>query len=201
MSRVIGLTGGIASGKSTVAQLLGNKGAWIVDADQLAREVVSLNSPALAEIVQTFGEGMIASDGSLDRAQLGRLVFADAVARERLNAIVHPRVLELSREEIRKAAEAGADLIVYDVPLLFETSRSEEFDGTLVVWVDPLTQLLRVRERSDLDEDQARARIASQMPLSRKRELATWVIDNSGSPAATRAGVDDLWLTELSPSR
>jgi dephospho-CoA kinase len=201
MSRVIGLTGGIASGKSTVAQLLGNKGAWVVDADQLARKVVSLNSPALAEIVHSFGEGMIASDGSLDRPQLGRLVFADAAARERLNAIVHPRVLELSREEIRKAAEAGAGLIVYDVPLLFETSRSEEFDGTLVVWVDPLTQLLRVRERSDLDEDQARARIASQMPLSRKRELATWVIDNSGSLAATRAGVDDLWLTELSPSR
>ena len=200
MSRVIGLTGGIASGKSTVAQILGERGAWVVDADQLAREVVSLKSPALEEIARTFGEAVIASDGSLDRAQLGQLVFSDESAREQLNAIVHPRVLELSQEEIRKATGAGAGLIVYDVPLLFETSRQTEFDGTLVVWVDPLTQLLRLRQRAELDEDQARARIASQMPLTRKRELATWVIDNSGSPGATRALVDDLWRTELSPS-
>ena len=200
MSRVIGLTGGIASGKSTVAQLLGAKGAWIVDADHLAREVVALNSPALAEIAESFGEAVVARDGTLDRAQLGRLVFSDEAARDQLNAIVHPRVLELSRGEIRKAAEAGAELIVYDVPLLFETSRTAEFDGTLVVWVDPLTQLLRLCLRSGLDEDQARARIAAQMPLGRKRELATWAIDNSGSPDATRALVDDLWQAELAPS-
>ncbi|MGB9483490.1 MAG: dephospho-CoA kinase [Candidatus Dormiibacterota bacterium] len=200
MSRVIGLTGGIASGKSTVAQMLGERGAWVVDADQLAREVVSLNSPALEEIAQTFGEAVLASDGSLDRAQLGEVVFSDDSAREQLNAIVHPRVLELSREEIRKAAGAGAQLIVYDVPLLFETSRQQEFDGTLVVWVDPLTQLLRLRLRTGLDEDQARARIAAQMPLSRKRELANWVIDNSGSLEATRALLDDLWLRTLSAS-
>ncbi|HVB53827.1 MAG TPA: dephospho-CoA kinase [Candidatus Acidoferrales bacterium] len=200
MSRVIGLTGGIASGKSTVAQLLGAKGAWIVDADHLAREVVALNSPALAEIAESFGEAVVARDGTLDRAQLGRLVFSDEAARDQLNAIVHPRVLELSRGEIRKAAEAGAELIVYDVPLLFETSRTAEFDGTLVVWVDPLTQLLRLCQRTGLDEDQARARIAAQMPLGRKRELATWAIDNSGSPDATRALVDDLWQAELAPS-
>jgi dephospho-CoA kinase len=181
--------------------MLGERGAWVVDADQLAREVVSLNSPALEEIAQTFGEAVIASDGSLDRAQLGEVVFSDDSAREQLNAIIHPRVLELSREEIRKAAGAGAQLIVYDIPLFFETSRQQEFEGILVIWIDPLTQLLRLRQRSGLDEDQARARIAAQMPLSRKRELATWVIDNSGSPEATRALVDDLWLTTLSPSR
>lgn len=201
MSRVIGLTGGIASGKSTVAGILGEKGAWIVDADQLAREVVSVNSPALAEIAESFGDSVIAIDGSLDRAQLGQLVFSDESAREKLNAIVHPRVLELSREEIRKATGAGAGLIVYDVPLLFETSRQGEFEGTLVVWVDPLTQLLRLGQRSGLDKDQARARVASQLPLNRKRELATWVIDNSGSPDATRAAVEDLWTEELSPDR
>jgi dephospho-CoA kinase len=201
LSRVIGLTGGIASGKSTVAGILGEKGAWIVDADQLAREVVSVNSPALAEIAESFGDSVIAIDGSLDRAQLGQLVFSDESAREKLNAIVHPRVLELSREEIRKATGAGAGLIVYDVPLLFETSRQGEFEGTLVVWVDPLTQLLRLGQRSGLDKDQARARVASQLPLNRKRELATWVIDNSGSPDATRAAVEDLWTEELSPDR
>ncbi|MGH7642625.1 MAG: dephospho-CoA kinase [Candidatus Dormibacteria bacterium] len=201
MSRVIGLTGGIASGKSSVAQILGEKGAWIVNADHLAREAVAANSPALAAIAETFGDEVIASDRSLDRARLGELIFSDEAARARLNAIVHPLVLELSREEIRRATEAGAGLVVYDVPLLFEAQRAKEFDGTLVVWVDPLTQLLRLRQRSGLDEDQARARIASQMPLGRKRELATWVIDNSGSPEATRALVDDLWQGEFSASR
>jgi dephospho-CoA kinase len=198
VSRVIGLTGGIASGKSTVAQILAEKGAWIVDADQLARDVVGVGSPALAEISQSFGSGVIAEDGSLDRPQLGRLVFADAEARERLNGIVHPRVLELSRQEIRQAQESGAQLVVYDVPLLYETERSGEFDGTLVVWVDPLTQLLRLRQRTGLTEDEGRQRIASQMPLTRKRELATWVVDNSGSREATQAQVESLWASEFS---
>lgn len=198
MSRLIGLTGGIASGKSTVAQLLAEKGAWIVDADQLARDVVGVGSPVLAEISQSFGPGVIAEDGSLDRPQLGRLVFADAEARERLNGIVHPRVLELSRQEIRQAQESGAQLVVYDVPLLYETERSGEFDGTLVVWVDPLTQLLRLRQRTGLTEDEGRQRIASQMPLTRKRELATWVVDNSGSREATQAQVESLWASDFS---
>ncbi len=198
MSRLIGLTGGIASGKSTVAQLLAEKGAWIVDADQLARDVVGVSSSALAEISQSFGPGVIAEDGSLDRPQLGRLVFADAEARERLNGIVHPRVLELSRHEIRQAQESGAQLVVYDVPLLYETERSGEFDGTLVVWVDPLTQLLRLRQRTGLTEDEGRQRIASQMPLTRKRELATWVVDNSGSREATQAQVESLWASDFS---
>lgn len=198
MSRLIGLTGGIASGKSTVAQLLAEKGAWIVDADQLARDVVGVSSSALAEISQSFGPGVIAEDGSLDRPQLGRLVFADAEARERLNGIVHPRVLELSRQEIRQAQESGAQLVVYDVPLLYETERSGEFDGTLVVWVDPLTQLLRLRQRTGLTEDEGRQRIASQMPLTRKRELATWVVDNSGSREATQAQVESLWASDFS---
>jgi dephospho-CoA kinase len=197
VSRVIGLTGGIASGKSTVAQLLAEKGAWIVDADHLARVVVGVSSPALAEISQSFGPGVIAEDGSLDRPQLGRLVFADAEARKRLNGIVHPRVLELSRQEIRQAQESGAQLVVYDVPLLYETARSGEFDGTLIVWVDPLTQLLRLRQRTGLTEDEGRQRIASQMPLNRKRELATWVVDNSGSREATQAQVESLWASDF----
>lgn len=199
MSRVIGLTGGIASGKSTVAEMLGEHGAWVVDADKLAREVVAVNRPALAEIQKSFGPGVISNDGSLDRAQLGQVVFADEEARQRLNSIVHPRVLELSREQIHQAEEAGAGLVVYDVPLLYETSREGEFDGVLVVWVDPLTQLLRLRQRSGLAEDEARKRIASQMPLGRKRDLSTWVIDNSGSVEETRATLDSLWARELAP--
>ncbi|HEY6538811.1 MAG TPA: dephospho-CoA kinase [Candidatus Dormibacteraeota bacterium] len=199
MSRVIGLTGGIGSGKSTVAQLLAERGAWIVDADQLARAVVGQGSPALAEIAEAFGPGIIESDGSLDRAQLAQLVFAEDEARERLNRIVHPRVLELSREEIRQAEGAGAGLIAYDVPLLYETGREDEFDGVLVVWADPQTQLLRICRRTGLSEAEAKQRIAAQMPLSRKRELATWVIDNEGSPEQTRAQVQALWDAELAP--
>ena len=199
LSRVIGLTGGIASGKSTVAAMLSAKGAWIVDADQLARQAVGLQTPALAEIAHRFGEGMLRADGSLDRARLGQLVFSDESARERLNSIVHPKVLELSRQEISQAEAAGANLVVYDIPLLFESDRQGEFDGTLLVWVDPLTQLLRLQERSGLDQAEARARIESQMPLSRKRELASWVIDNSDGLDGTQSAVDALWLTEFRP--
>ena len=199
MSRVIGLTGGIASGKSTVAGMLADKGAWVVDADQLARRAVEPGSLGIQEITGEFGPGVIAADGSLDRARLGELVFSDEDARRRLNSIVHPKVLELSQEQIRKADRAGARLVVYDVPLLFETGREGEFDAILLVAVDPVTQLGRLRQRSGLDESQARARIGSQMPLERKRELATWVIDNSGTLEETRIAVDDLWLAELSP--
>jgi dephospho-CoA kinase len=199
VSRVIGLTGGIASGKSTVAGMLADKGAWVVDADQLARRAVEPGSLGIQEITGEFGPGVIAADGSLDRARLGELVFSDEDARRRLNSIVHPKVLELSQEQIRKADRAGARLVVYDVPLLFETGREGEFDAILLVAVDPVTQLGRLRQRSGLDESQARARIGSQMPLERKRELATWVIDNSGTLEETRIAVDDLWLAELSP--
>jgi dephospho-CoA kinase len=199
LSRVIGLTGGIASGKSTVAGMLAAKGAWVVDADQLARRVVGPGSPALSEIARSFGPEVIAADGALDRSRLAELVFADESARLRLNEIVHPGVLELSQEEIREAQSAGARIVVYDVPLLFETQRQAEFDGTLVVWVEAQTQLLRLRLRSDLTEAEAEARIAAQMPLDRKRELTDWVIDNSGALEETQELVDAFWRDQLVP--
>jgi dephospho-CoA kinase len=179
--------------------MLAAKGAWIVDADQLARRVVGPGSTALSEIARSFGPDVIAADGALDRSRLAELVFADESARRRLNAIVHPGVLELSQEEIREAQSAGAGIVVYDVPLLFETERQGEFDGTLVVWVEAQTQLLRLRLRSDLTEAEAEARIAAQMSLARKRELATWVIDNSGTLEETQELVDALWRDQLVP--
>jgi dephospho-CoA kinase len=201
LSRVIGLTGGIASGKSTVAAMLAGKGAFVVDADQLARKAVEPGSPALEEVASAFGREMIGPDGSLDRARLGELAFSDQQARERLNAIVHPRVMELSQEEIRRASEAGSSLVVYDVPLLFETGREKEFDGTLVVFARPETQLLRLRERSGLEEAAARSRIEAQIPIWRKLAMATWIIDNGGSRDQTQMAVDRLWEAELSPPR
>jgi dephospho-CoA kinase len=199
LSKVIGLTGGIASGKSTVAGMLAAKGAWVVDADQLARRVVGPGSAALSEIARSFGPDVIGADGALDRSRLAEVVFADDSARQRLNAIVHPGVIELSQEEIREAQSAGAGIVVYDVPLLFETEREDEFDGTLVVWVEAQTQLLRLRLRSDLTDAEAEVRIASQMPLERKRELADWVIDNSGTLEETQELVDALWRDQLVP--
>ncbi len=197
MARVIGLTGGVASGKSTVAGMLAAQGAWVVDADQLARRVVAPGTPALSEIARAFGREVLGPDGTLDRRRLGDLVFADAGARERLNQIVHPRVLELSREEIEGALADGAKVVVYDVPLLFETGREREFSATLVVYADPETQLARLQRRSGLDRSAAQARVDAQMPLAQKRSLATWVIDNSGGLAETQAAVDRLWQDQL----
>ncbi|MGH7640421.1 MAG: dephospho-CoA kinase [Candidatus Dormibacteria bacterium] len=197
MSRLIGLTGGVASGKSTVAQMLQERGARVVDADQLARRAVETGSPALMEIRQVFGEGVMAQDGTLDRAELGRLVFADARARAELERVIHPLVADLSREEIRQAKAEGVQVVVYDVPLLYETAREDEFEGVVVVYVDPEVQLLRLRQRSGLSQAEALARIGAQMPLSRKRELATWVVDNSQTREATRLQVDDLWRSQL----
>ncbi len=201
LTRVIGLTGGIASGKSTVAAMLAEKGAFVVDADQLARQAVEPGSPTLARVAAAFGSEMIGPDGCLDRARLGEVVFSDQPARDRLNAIVHPRVMELSREEIRRAREAGSSLVVYDVPLLFESGREKEFDGTLLVFARPETQLLRLRERSGLEEAVARARIEAQIPIWRKLAMATWIIDNGGSLDRTQMAVDRLWDAELASPR
>ncbi len=198
MSRVIGLTGGVASGKSTVAAMLSAKGAFLVDADQLAREAVAPGSPVLAQIAEAFGPEVLTAEGSLDRAHVAQLVFTDADARQRLDAIVHPRVMELSRERIERARREGHRLVVYDVPLLFETERQGEFDGTLLVFARPEVQLQRLQQRSGLDEAAARARIEAQIPIWRKLAMATWVIDNGGSQERTQRDLDRLWESKLS---
>jgi len=191
--RLIGLTGGIGSGKSTVARMLADRGAAVVDADLLAREVVEPGQPALAEIAAEFGPSVLLPDGGLDRAALAAVVFADAARRERLNAITHPRVGALMQERIAAALASAAPLVAVDVPLLFEGSRQSLFEGVLLVWVPPDVQLRRLVERGGIAEAEARARIAAQMPIDDKRALATWVIDNSGPLAATEAQVDDWW--------
>jgi dephospho-CoA kinase len=193
--RLIGLTGGIGSGKSTVDRMLVARGAALVDADLLAREVVEPGTPALAEIAAEFGDSVLLPDGGLDRAALGAVVFADAARRERLNAITHPRVGELMQARIAAALASDAALVVVDVPLLFEGSRQSLFEGVLLVWVPAEVQLRRLVERDGMAESEARARIAAQMPIDGKRALATWVIDNSGSLAETERQVDE-WLRE-----
>ena len=191
--RLIGLTGGIGTGKSTVAAMLVARGAALVDADRLAREVVEPGTPGLAEIVAEFGPGVLLPDGSLDRPALGAVVFADEGRRLRLNAITHPRVGELMQQRVAEALASAAPLVVVDVPLLFEGNRQGGFEGTMLVWAPPPVQLARLVERDGWPEDEARRRIAAQMPVDDKRALATWVIDNSGTLADTQAQLDAWW--------
>ena len=192
--QLIGLTGGIASGKSTVGDMLRGAGIVVIDADVLAREAVAPESPGLAAIVETFGDGMLRADGTLDRAALGARVFSDDAARARLNAIVHPEVAARAAQRIAAERAAGTTQVVYEVPLLFENGLDEAVDATIVVWVPPDVQLARLMDRDSLDENAAQARIAAQMPLAEKAARATHVIDNTGSETKTAAQLAAVWV-------
>jgi len=180
---VVGLTGGIASGKSTVAQVLREQGVVVVDADQLAREVVAPGSPGLAEIVAHFGRGVLTPSGELDREALGQIVFSDAEARRQLNGITHPRVAELSMQRLAAAQDTETPYVVYEVPLLVETGLHAGMDANVVVAAAPELQVKRMVERDGLSPDQAQARIDAQFPLDKKISIADYVIDNGGSLA------------------
>lgn len=191
--RLIGLTGGIATGKSTVATELKARGAAVIDADLLAREVVEPGRPALSDIVEMFGQEMLQSDGSLDRPRLAALVFADENARHDLERITHPRVRDLMMRRIGEAIAADPELVVAEVPLLFETRSVDLYEGVMVAYAPPDVQIARVMARDGIDEHAARQRLAAQMPIDEKRDRATWVIDNSGPVDATRRQVRDWW--------
>src|SRR3954451_679390 len=183
----VGLTGGIASGKSTVAQLLVDLGAVLIDGDALAREVVARGTPGLAQVVEEFGSDLLTPEGDLDRAALGRIVFADEAARRRLEAITHPLIFE-RYAELEAAAPAGA-LVVHDIPLLAESGRADTFDEVLVVDVPAELQVQRmVRDRGWTRED-AEARIAAQASREDRLAIATYVIDNTGTLDELRARV------------
>jgi len=190
--RVLGLTGGIGSGKTMVGTMFTELGAELIDADQLAREVVEPGQPALEEIVTSFGRDILRPDGRLDRRKLAGIVFADASARARLNAITHPRIRERMDAAIAARRDRAGVLIV-DIPLLFENARTGVVEKVIVVWVDPRTQFRRLIERGGLTEEEARQRIAAQMPLDEKRGLADHVIDNRGTPAETRRQVEAIF--------
>ncbi len=195
-AKVIGLTGGIASGKSLVARFLREMGAHVIDADAVAREVVAPGTEALREIVRAFGASVVTEGGVLDRKALGALVFADPGARARLNAITHPRIRARIEEEIKtaRAARPGA-LIVVEAPLLLDVAQPEPFapDGVVVVFADEATQIARLMARDGIPLEAAQQRLRAQRPLREKIPLATWVVDNSGSPNATRRQIEALW--------
>jgi dephospho-CoA kinase len=191
---LIGLTGGIASGKSTVARRLVEHGAVHTDADDLARRVVEPGRPALAAIVQEFGPGVLRSDGTLDRAKLGELVFSDDAAREKLNAIVHPAVRALSGKLIERAATEDPDVVVvYDVPLLVEAAVDHPFDLVVVTNAPRKTQVQRLVEQRGYDPIQAQARVDAQVDNTSRLAIADVVIDTDGSMAHTMSQTDALW--------
>jgi dephospho-CoA kinase len=185
-----GLSGGIASGKTTVAHLFGELGAALIDADQIAREVVEPGREGLARIAACFGVEMLNGQGRLDRARLGALVFGDSGRRQELNALLHPLIAGEIRARISRLRQSGFDgVAVVDVPLLFECGWHAMFDRTIVVSCDPDMQRRRLMQRSGLDRAQADARIAAQMPLLAKKEAADFVIDNQGTPQGLRPAV------------
>lgn len=197
--RIIGLTGGIGSGKSTVSQMLRELGATVIDADEAVHAIEQPGQPALAEIRATFGPAVMSPDGSLDRDALAERVFKDEGARKTLEAITHPRVGEWMAERVASAAAAGIDTVVMDIPLLFENGLEAGMAETIVVWCPLQTQVKRAVRRG-LKAPQVRARIAAQISLDEKRRRATRVIDNSGSLAQTRRQVERVWTALTSPS-
>ncbi|MFJ8893838.1 dephospho-CoA kinase [Leifsonia sp. NPDC102414] len=191
---LIGLTGGIASGKSTIARRLAEHGAVVVDADRIAREVVEPGTPALTQIAETFGPGVIAADGSLNRPALGAIVFADEDARLKLNAITHPAVLATSTERFRAAGEADPDaVVVYDVPLLVESANEYPFDLVVVAHASAATRIRRLMELRGTDEEEARRRVGSQATDEERLAVADVVIDTDGTLEQTIAQTDALW--------
>lgn len=186
----VGLTGGVASGKSTVADLFEGLGAVIIDGDKLAREVVAPGTPGLAQVVAEFGEEILAADGSLDRPKLGGIVFSDPERRRALEAITHPLIFE--RYAALEAAAADAELVVHDIPLLAETGRAADFDAVVVVDAPDEVRIERmVRDRGWTRED-AEARIASQATREQRLAIATHVIENTGTREQLRARVEEV---------
>lgn len=193
--KLVTLTGGIASGKSTVARMFRELGAEVVDADALAREVVQPGQPALKEIVAAFGREVLLPTGELDRRKLAQRVFSDPTSRARLNTIVHPRVGERMRRAVEEIASRRPDaVVVLDVPLLFDVPLPElESLPAVVVYASPRTQVRRLRERDGLTEEQAQQRLLAQRPLREKLARARWVVDNDGELARTAEQVRRLW--------
>ncbi|MEH7248773.1 dephospho-CoA kinase [Neobacillus niacini] len=186
MSLVIGLTGGIASGKSTVSNMLKEMDIAVIDADVEARLAVEKGEPAYQKIVAEFGDEIVLPNGEIDRQKLGSIIFHNTEKRQLLNSIVHPEVRKRMNDQVDVAKSRGEKVIVLDIPLLFESKLTSIVEKTILVFVDRGVQLQRLMERNDLSFEEAEARVNSQMPLDEKVALADAVIDNNGLVEKTR---------------
>lgn len=190
---IIGLTGGIASGKSTVSRILERLGAVVIDADQLAREAVMPGVPAHRAIVDTFGGGVLLPDGTIDRKALGSIIFADFSARKRLEAIMHPAIRALAEQRLAELRRSGAPVAVYMAALLVEAGATDRVDEVWVVYVDRETQVRRVMARDGLSRSEAEQRLAAQMSMEEKAARGQVVIDNNGTPEELERRVEEIW--------
>jgi dephospho-CoA kinase len=195
--RIIGLTGGIASGKSMVARVLGGLGGVVVDADQLARDAVKPGEPAYHAIVAQFGEGILKPDRTIDRRALGKIVFADPEARHRLELITHPAIARMAEGKLAELKTAGTAVVIYMAPLLIEAGVTSRVDEVWVVYADPQTQVRRLMQRDGISRAEALQRIAAQMPMDEKRKYGRVVIDNRGTPEEMEQRVREVWDKEI----
>lgn len=195
MHMIIGLTGGIATGKSTVSALLIRKGALLVDADVIAREVMLPGHPVLAAVAEHFGQAVLLADGTLDRKKLGDIVFREPAQRQALNEITHPAIrLEIRRQMESLEREHPERLVVVDIPLLFESGLESMFERVMLVYAPASIQKERLMNRNQLTAEEAVARINSQMDIEEKKRKADVIIDNSGSAEETQRQIDEFWL-------
>ena len=189
---ILGVTGGIATGKSSVTELFKAIGLPVVSADELAREVVHVGTETLQMITGRFGTNVLATDGTLDRDKLAQIIFADATARQDLNRIIHPAIARLAEATLAGLVESGATHIIYEAPLLYEAGAESRVDKVLLVTAQPEVQKQRLMARDGIDIKTAASRIAAQMPLAEKIKRADFVVDNSGTPAETASQVRGL---------
>ncbi|TYV21169.1 dephospho-CoA kinase [Listeria monocytogenes] len=189
MGKTIGLTGSVATGKSTVSNMIQQAGIPLVDADIAARKVVEPGTEGLKEIVAYFGEEILLADGTLDRAKLGEIIFKDKEKREKLNEITHPRVKDYMLEARERFFRAGEELVFFDIPLLFESHLESLVDQIVVVWTTPETELKRLMERNNLTKEDALRRIESQMGIDEKARKADFFIDNNEALEKTQKQV------------
>ncbi|NBI28306.1 dephospho-CoA kinase [Chengkuizengella marina] len=190
----VGLTGGIATGKSTVSNMLVERGARLIDADVIAREVVLPGHPVLKEVAEHFGQDILLEDGSLNRAQLGEIIFNDPSARKDLEGLLHPQIRSLMKERMAQyEMEEPERLVVVDIPLLFESNLQELFSSVVLVYVPESIQLERLMNRNQLSLEEAKKRIEAQMPIENKKKLADFIIDNSKSIEHTEKQVEQFW--------
>jgi dephospho-CoA kinase len=190
---LVGLTGGIATGKSTVSQLFRTLGCELIDADLLAREIVAPGEPALAQIAEEFGRDVLLSDGTLDRKKLGAVVFADPARRKRLEQITHPAIRDRFERRLAELEARGFDGIVFwDAPVMIESGGYKHMDKLVVVVTDEVTQAARLQVRDGIDAAEAARKIGSQMPVAEKAKLADYVIDNAGDRASTERQVREV---------
>ncbi len=191
--KIVGLTGGVASGKTTVANMFKALGAKIVDADELARAAVARGTEAFQKIVEEFGSEFLNKNGELDRKKLGKYVFSDVTKKEKLEKIVHPVIGRMLMEAIESEREKGTEILILDIPLLFENNMQMWIRPVILVYADPDKQIERLMERENITELEAQNMIKSQMPLEEKKKLSDFIIDNNGDLIKTESQVKIIW--------